>query len=655
MRHVRQPELYSVDYNVLRQRFLAAARRSNATLFEYKHPLHGPGGEHLFTDVAYLGQRDASKMLVILSGTHGVEGQFGSACQAEWLAANTPLQLPPDTAVLLIHLINPWGTAWSRRVNEDNVDLNRNFIDWESSIPRNEKYAELHDAFVCAQWDGPDRDRADQMLSKAKTVAGGHAGIAATVEAGQYDFADGMFYGGKGPTWSNRTLNDILHTFVRSAPDVIVFDLHTGAGPYGYPALLSVAEQDHDGLKWGKSTYGPALSIVMTGTDATTETGIAATATGYVSAAICKALPDSRVLPLVIECGTLDGPMVMDAVRADNWLHLFGNVESPLGQKIKKALRLAFIPDDTEWQRNCLATSLRYFDRALSELGSIARPDLDSGLAGSNVQANDWPPAVPMSTKGNGQPAVEVRDLHKSFGTHEVLSGVGLSADPGEVVSMIGSSGSGKSTFLRCINLLEQPSRGTIIVDGEEIRMKAGRNGRVQPADMRQVERIRARVGMVFQSFNLWPHMSVLENIIEAPVHVLGERHQDAVEHAHQILKKVGLSEKHAQYPGQLSGGQQQRAAIARTLAMRPKVILLDEPTSALDPELVGEVLRVIRQLAEEGNTMILVTHEMQFAREVSHKILFLHQGKVEEESTPAELFKNPRSERLRQFLSRTL
>ncbi|MFA1672049.1 DUF2817 domain-containing protein [Rhizobium mongolense] len=652
MRHIKQSELYSVDYKVLRQRFLSAARRSNAALFEYKHPLHGPSGEHLFTDVAYLGERKASKKLVILSGTHGVEGQFGSACQAEWLSANNPLLLPADTAVVIIHLINPWGTAWSRRVNEDNVDLNRNFIDWEAPAPRNERYAALHDAFVCAEWDGPNRDHADQMLSQAKAAAGGHAGIAAIVEAGQYDFPDGLFYGGNGPTWSNRTLNDILRSFVSGASDVILFDLHTGAGPYGYPALLSVAEGNHDGMAWGRSTYGHALSVVMTGRDATTDTGIAATATGYVSAAVRKSLPNSRVLPLVIECGTLEGPVVMDAVQADNWLHLFGNIESPLGQKIKKTLRAAFIPHDPEWQQNCLATSLRYFDRALTALASVSRPAGSEDVAAS---VSDWPPAVPVNTKRHERPAVEVHDLHKSFGTHEVLSGVGLSADPGQVVSMIGSSGSGKSTFLRCINLLEQPSSGTIVVDGEEIRMKGGANGRSQPADMRQVERIRARVGMVFQNFNLWPHMSVLENIIEAPVHVLGERRQDAVEHAHQLLKKVGLSEKHAQYPGQLSGGQQQRAAIARTLAMRPKVILCDEPTSALDPELVGEVLRVIRQLAEEGNTMILVTHEMQFAREVSHKILFLHQGKVEEESTPAELFTNPRSERLRQFLSRTL
>ncbi|AMX97210.1 amino acid transporter [Mesorhizobium ciceri] len=252
-------------------------------------------------------------------------------------------------------------------------------------------------------------------------------------------------------------------------------------------------------------------------------------------------------------------------------------------------------------------------------------------------------------------PAVQIDELHKSFGSLLVLKGVNLTAHAGEVISMIGSSGSGKSTFLRCINLLEQPDGGKVAIDGEVIKMKPLSSGRLGPADMAQVERIRARVGMVFQNFNLWPHMTVAENIIEAPRHVLKEPREKAIQHAHALLKKVGLADKHAHYPGQLSGGQQQRAAIARTLAMRPKVILFDEPTSALDPELVGEVLRVIRQLAEEGNTMILVTHEMQFAREVSHKVLFLHQGKVEEEGAPAELFGSPRSERLRQFLARTL
>jgi len=219
---------------------------------------------------------------------------------------------------------------------------------------------------------------------------------------------------------------------------------------------------------------------------------------------------------------------------------------------------------------------------------------------------------------------------------------------------MIGSSGSGKSTFLRCINLLEQPHEGRILIEGEEIRMKTTAKGQTIPADRRQVERLRARVGMVFQNFNLWPHMTVLQNIIEAPVHVLRENRAAALEHARELLGKVGLSDKGDNYPSQLSGGQQQRVAIARTLAMRPKVILLDEPTSALDPELVGEVLLVVRQLAKEGNTMILVTHEMQFAREVSHKILFLHQGKVEEEGAPEELFTRPQSPRLQQFLSRT-
>lgn len=648
------PDLLAADFSALRARFLAAGRRAGASLIEYRHPLHGPNGELLATDVAYLGREGAAKLLVLISGTHGVEGAFGSACQTAWLAQNSPWLLPDDTAVLMIHLINPWGTAWLRRVNEDNVDLNRNFIDWERGAPSNEKYAGLHGALVCREWEGPERDRAAEALETAKTQHGGYAGIAPIIEAGQYDFPDGVFYGGEGPVWSNRILNEILSTFTQQASEVIVFDLHTGAGPYGYPALLSVAESDHGGLDWGRGIFGPGLSVVMTGKNATTATGIAATATGYVSAAVRKALPKAKVLPLVVECGTLDGAVVSDAVQADNWLHLFGNVDTPLGRKIKSDLRAAFIPDDVDWQRNCLSACLRYFDRAFADLKTIGGAGIEKPLIAVATVA------VVSHLKSVGprvgeRPALEVHDVHKRFGTLAVLNGVSVSAQPGEVVSMIGSSGSGKSTFLRCINLLEQPNDGRIIIDGEEIRMKKSADGRASPADLRQVERIRARVGMVFQNFNLWPHMTVLENIIEAPLHVLKDDRKGAMDNAHALLKKVGLSDKHAQYPGQLSGGQQQRAAIARTLAMRPKVILLDEPTSALDPELVGEVLRVIRQLAEEGNTMILVTHEMQFAREVSHKVLFLHQGKVEEEGAPAELFSNPRSERMRQFLARTL
>jgi octopine/nopaline transport system ATP-binding protein len=247
--------------------------------------------------------------------------------------------------------------------------------------------------------------------------------------------------------------------------------------------------------------------------------------------------------------------------------------------------------------------------------------------------------------------ALEVNGIHKSFGTIEVLKGVSLKAHEGDVVSILGSSGSGKSTFLRCINMLEIPDKGDIVVAGEKIRMRVGRGGR-QPEDRRQVDRIRSELAMVFQSFNLWSHMTVLQNLIEGPVHVLKRDRKEAVAEAEQLLEKVGLADRKNYYPAHLSGGQQQRAAIARALAMNPKAMLFDEPTSALDPELVGEVLRVMRALAEEGRTMLVVTHEMGFARGVSNRVMFLHRGVVEAEGPPKELFAHPPSERFRQFLA---
>jgi ABC-type histidine transport system ATPase subunit len=248
-------------------------------------------------------------------------------------------------------------------------------------------------------------------------------------------------------------------------------------------------------------------------------------------------------------------------------------------------------------------------------------------------------------------PALVVSELHKSFGRLEVLKGVSLSAQNGDVIAMIGSSGSGKSTLLRCINLLETPDAGEVHVAGELIRMVKTRHG-ARPADHKQVDRIRTRLGMVFQSFNLWSHMTVLENIIEAPVHVLKQPKAEAIGRAEALLAKVGIADKRDHYPSHLSGGQQQRAAIARALAMEPQVMLFDEPTSALDPELVGEVLKVMRDLAEEGRTMLIVTHEIGFAREVSTATVFLHQGRIEEQGPPKAIFGNPRSERLRQFLA---
>ena len=249
--------------------------------------------------------------------------------------------------------------------------------------------------------------------------------------------------------------------------------------------------------------------------------------------------------------------------------------------------------------------------------------------------------------------ALQVAGLHKRFGDLEVLKGVSLTAYEHDVIAILGASGSGKSTLLRCINLLEVPDSGQVHVGGELIRMKSDRRGRAMPADRRQVDRIRARLGMVFQQFNLWSHLTVLQNVIEAPVHVLKLPRREAVDRAHSLLAKVGLQDKHDSFPAHLSGGQEQRAAIARALAMEPAVMLFDEPTSALDPELVGEVLKVIRDLAEEGRTMLIVTHEVGFARDVSSRTVFLHQGQVEEEGPSRALLDDPRSPRLRRFLAR--
>ena len=242
--------------------------------------------------------------------------------------------------------------------------------------------------------------------------------------------------------------------------------------------------------------------------------------------------------------------------------------------------------------------------------------------------------------------------IHKRFGSNEVLKGVSITAHKGDVISMIGSSGSGKSTFLRCLNLLEQPHAGRIVLDGEELALVPGARGALHAQSAEQLKQLRSQVAMVFQHFNLWAHMTALENVIEAPLHVLKLSRAEALERAQAYLQRVGVYHRKDAYPAHLSGGEQQRVAIARALAMEPKVMLFDEPTSALDPELVGEVLKVMQALAEEGRTMVVVTHEMGFARNVSNHVMFLHQGLVEEQGPPGEVLVNPRSERLTQFLS---
>jgi len=250
---------------------------------------------------------------------------------------------------------------------------------------------------------------------------------------------------------------------------------------------------------------------------------------------------------------------------------------------------------------------------------------------------------------------LKITDLHKRYGQNEVLKGVSLSAFAGDVIALIGSSGSGKSTLLRCINLLERPHQGQIEVAGEEITLVKDKQGQLFAQNAQQLQRMRTKLAMVFQHFNLWSHMTVLENIIEAPVHVLGIAREQAIQTARHYLQQVDLAGVEDRYPLHLSGGQQQRVAIARALAVEPEVMLFDEPTSALDPELVTEVLRVMTGLAKEGRTMLVVTHEMGFAREVANQLIFLHQGKIEEQGVPAQVLGSPKSDRLAQFLSGNL
>jgi octopine/nopaline transport system ATP-binding protein len=258
-----------------------------------------------------------------------------------------------------------------------------------------------------------------------------------------------------------------------------------------------------------------------------------------------------------------------------------------------------------------------------------------------------------MTEEAAMQPVISLHNLRKSFGVLEVLKGISLDAHRSDVIAILGSSGSGKSTMLRCINMLEIPTAGEVAVTGETVKLKKQGDG-LSIADRRQIDGIRARAAMVFQSFNLWSHMTILQNLIEAPIHVQRRPRAECIAEAMALLEKVGIADKRDAYPAHLSGGQQQRAAIARALAMRPEVMLFDEPTSALDPERVGEVLAVMRDLAKEGRTMLVVTHEIAFARDVATRVVFLHEGVIEEQGPADEVFRNPKSERFRKFISNT-
>ncbi|ADU71581.1 DUF2817 domain-containing protein [Pantoea sp. At-9b] len=339
-----------------RSRFLVAAERKGAVITSYAHPLPGPQGEALYTDVALIGSPSASRLMLVVSGTHGVEGYYGSDCQIAWLEALDVNALPDESAVLLIHLLNPWGAAHLRRVNEDNLDLNRNFVDFNQPLPANPDYAQWHGIYH------GDRASADQQLAAALHHDGWHA-VKRVVEAGQYVAADGFFFGGYQPSWSYRTMQTIIAAHLSRANTILSFDLHTGAGAWGHPMLLSIAEQRYPAHDWGKEIYAEWLTLLFTGAGRDSATGVTATATGYLSQFLLTALPATTLLPLVVECGTYAGEEMHGRVRDDHWLHLYGDPGSVAGQAIKQALVEGFWPTDADWRALVAFRTQQIFQR----------------------------------------------------------------------------------------------------------------------------------------------------------------------------------------------------------------------------------------------------------------------------------------------------
>ncbi|MCY1329860.1 hypothetical protein D9M69_154720 [compost metagenome] len=360
-------------FPVQRERFLAAAAAAGARLQEYRHPLRGPCGEVLATDVAVLGDPEAPRVLVALSGTHGVEGFYGSDCQSRWLRELAGRPLPAGVAVVMVHLINPWGTAWGRRVNEDNIDLNRNYLDFSQPLPGNDAYAALHDIYACTQLDGPKRQRVDARLAELIGSRGWPA-LMSIVEAGQYRFPDGLFYGGRAPAWSNVTLHRILQEHVAHAQVAMCFDLHSGAGEYGHPMLMSITREAHPGLADARALYGPWLYTLLTGADSS-NARVAATATGYTSQALVDALPHVHLLPFVIECGTYPEEDIHAYLRNDHWLHLHGDPGDCVGRRIKRELLEQFYPADPDWREVVWLRTRQVWERALAALPRIGRPE----------------------------------------------------------------------------------------------------------------------------------------------------------------------------------------------------------------------------------------------------------------------------------------
>lgn len=356
-----------------REEFLAAAKAAGANLTEYRHPLSGPFGETLSTDVALIGNVHAKRVLIALSGTHGVEGFYGSDCQVKWLKTLTERTLPADVAVLMIHLINPWGTAWMRRVNEDNIDLNRNYLDFTQALPDNQAYEALHEIYTCPHLQGPLREQVDALLNDRVRTKSWPA-VMSIVEAGQYIHPDGIFYGGQVPSWSNKTLRTILQSHLAHTEIAMCFDLHTGAGDYGHPMLMTIAQGAYPALSDAQAIYGPWLYTLLTGADSQSDTGVVATATGYTSQALIDALPHVHLMPFVIECGTYPGEQIHTVLRNDQWLHLHGDLTDQVATQIKRELLEQFYPADSDWRKTVWQRTRQIWERALIVLPQVQPP-----------------------------------------------------------------------------------------------------------------------------------------------------------------------------------------------------------------------------------------------------------------------------------------
>ena len=363
----------ATSYQQLRHQFLVAAQKIQARLHHYPHPLKGMQGEELFTDVAIVARPGTTKWLVSVSGTHGVEGFYGSMCQTKYLdhlAHAGHQKHDDDVGILMVHLINPWGTSWQRRVNEDNIDLNRNYLDYSRPAPQNASYEDLHPLFTQQCATGQARVQSEAQWQTMENQLGATE-LKSQLEAGQYRHQDGLYFGGFAPAWSNLTLRAIMQEHLAGCTDAISFDLHTGAGAYGHPMLLGVAERDYPGLADAERIYGAWLYKILTSPGQTTDTGISAAATGYTSQAMVEMMAGKRFTQLVIECGTYDGATAgHQALLDDHFLHLQGELEGEHFQRVKAALLEFFYPSDDDWRELVWVRTRQIFDRARAALAA---------------------------------------------------------------------------------------------------------------------------------------------------------------------------------------------------------------------------------------------------------------------------------------------